>query len=281
MQSIRCLAAFLALLGPAALTAAVQAQAPAPPPPSPASPPAAPPALDLLPLRKALKPLAGNGMLESRSNFQMTGSKQGISFTFREEAKITAKRPGRFRAELTQMAADNTPQQRLLVISNGLKVWTYRPGTRQYSVTTYKAFEAANNDVTALGLAVGGFFLGDGHPLAEGFQGLTKDNSAEVLSVLSGMGVTLSSKVQAVDNEDDLTYRMTLTKQGLMYQFIVDPAGGILRRVELSGAQKGVNIAFREEITHLAALTDLPKDTFVFTPPPGAVKVPNVSVDPF
>ena len=220
-------------------------------------------------------------MLESRSNFQMTGSKQGISFTFREEAKITAKRPGRFRAELTQLAADNTPQQRLLVISNGVKVWTYRPGTRQYSVTTYKAFEAANNDVTALGLAVGGFFLGEGHPLAEGFQGLTKDNSADVLNALAGMGVTLSSKVQGIANEDDLNYRMTLTKQGLMYQFIVNPAGSILRRVELTGAQKGVNIAFHEEITHLAPVTDLPKGTFVFTPPPGAVKVPTLSVDPF
>ena len=125
-------------------------------------------------------------MLQSRSNFQMTGSKQGISFTFREEAQIIAKRPGRFRAELTQMAADDTPAARLLVISNGLKVWTYRPGTRQYSVTTYKAFQAANDDVTALGLAIGGFFLGDGHQLAQGFQGLTKDNSADVLKALAG-----------------------------------------------------------------------------------------------
>ncbi|MDQ2800368.1 MAG: hypothetical protein M3Y13_12095, partial [Armatimonadota bacterium] len=113
MQFTRCLAAVLALLGPAALSAAVQAQTPTAPPATPVTPPTATPvmpptaqpALDLMPLRKALKPLAGGGSLESRSNFQMTGSKQGISFTFREEAKITAKRPGRFRAELTQMAA--------------------------------------------------------------------------------------------------------------------------------------------------------------------------------
>ena len=234
-----------------------------------------------MPLKRALRPLSGGGMIQSKSNFQMTGSKQGLSFTFREEAHIIAKRPGRFRAELTQFSADNTPQQRLLVVSNGVTVWTYRPGTRQYSVTTFKAFEAANNDVTALGLAVGGFFLGDGHQLTEGFQSLTRDNSAEVLNVLAGLGVTLSSKMQAGNDEDDLAYRMALTKQGLNYRFIVNSDGNALRQVELAGTQKGVQIAFKEQITQLVPLTIVPKTTFTFTPPPGAVKVATLSVDPF
>jgi len=300
--ALRPLATLLALTGTFALTASGRAQtlppappaptAPAPPvpvPPAAAAPPAAapsaptPPAppLDLLPLKKALRPLSGGGLLQSRSNFQMTGSKQGLSFTFREEARIIAKRPGRFRATLTQFSADNTPQQRLLVISNGVTVWTYRPGTRQYSMTSLKEFEAANNDVTALGLAIGGFFLGDGHQLAQGFQGLTKDNSADVLTALTGLGVTLSSKMQSGNNEDDLTYRMTLTKQGLTYQFLVNSTDGALRQIELAGAQKGVQIAFKEQITQLAALTAAPKDTFMFTPPPGAAKVTTLSVDPF
>jgi len=279
--ALRPLAALLALTGALALTAPGRAQTPAPvsPSPPPAESPA--PALNLLPLKKALRPLAAGGMIQSRSNFQMTGSKQGLSFTFREQARIIAKRPGRFRAELTQFSADNTPQQRLLVVSNGVTVWTYRPGTHQYSVTTFKAFEAANNGVTALGLAVGGFFLGDGHQLAQGFQGLTRGNSAEVLSALAGLGVTLSSKMQAGNDEDDLTYRMTLTQQGLAYRFIVNSAGNALRQVELVGAQKGVQIAFKEQITQLVPLTTVPKDTFTFTPPPGAAKVATVSVDPF
>jgi len=287
LHSFHPLAALLALTGLTTLTAPGQAQTPAPVAPSTAAPStAAPPTaaaspLDLLPLKKALRPLAADGMLRSRSNFQMTGSKQGLSFTFREEARIVAKRPGRFRAELTQFSADNAPQQRLVVISNGATVWTYRPGTHQYSVTSLKAFKAANNDVTALGLAVGGFFLGDGHQLAQGFQGLTRDNSAEVLDALAGMGVTLSRQVQAGNNEDDLAYRMTLTKQGLTYGFVVNAAGNALRQVELSGAQKGVQIGFREQITQLVPLTTAPKNTFTFTPPPGAVKVTTLSVDPF
>ncbi len=277
--AFRPLAALLALSATFALSAPGRAQTPAPAPSATALP--ASPALDLMPLKKALRPLSGGGLVQSQSSFQMTGSKQGLSFTFREEARIVAKRPGRFRATLTQFSADNTPQQRLLVVSNGVTVWTYRPGTRQYSVTTLKAFEAANNDVTALGLAVGGFFLGDGHQLAQGFQGLTRDNSADVVSALAGLGVTLSSTVQAGNNEDDLTYRMTLTKQGLAYRFLVNSAGGALRQIELAGAQKGVQIAFKERITQLLPLTTTSKDTFTFTPPPGAVKVASLSVDPF
>lgn len=271
------LAALLALSG--ALASPGRAQAPAPVP-APAPTPAAP-ALDLLPLKKALRPLSGGGLIQSRSSFQMTGSKQGLSFTFREQARIVAKRPGHFRAELTQFSADNTPQQRLVVISNGATVWTYRPGTRQYSVTPFKAFEAANNDVTALGLAIGGFFLGDGHQLAQGFQGLTRSNAADVLTALDATGVTLSAKVQSGNNEDDLLYRMALTRQGLTYQFLVDTAGGALRQVELMGAQKGVQIAFKEQITQLVPLAAVPKDTFTFAPPPGAARVAAVSVDPF
>ena len=279
------LTTLIALGAAFALAAPGQAQTPPPTPPVTApltAPPAsAVPTLDLMPLKKALRPLSGGGLVQSHSNFQMTGSKQGLSFTFHEEARIVAKRPGRFRATLTQFSADNTPQQRLLVISNGVTVWTYRPGTRQYSVTSFKAFEAANNDVTALGLAVGGFFLGDGHQLAQGFQGLTKNNSADVLTALAGLGVLLSSKAQAGNNEDDVTYRMMLTKQGLTYRFLVNPADSSLRQIELAGAQKGVQIAFKEQITQLAPLTTVPKDTFTFAPPPGTAKVATLSVDPF
>ena len=51
--------------------------------------------------------------------------------------------------------------------------------------------------------------------------------------------------------------------------------------MELAGAQKGVQIAFKEQITQLVPLTATPKDTFTFAPPPGAVKVAALSVDPF
>lgn len=266
----------LPLLLPVLWNVSASAQAPPPTPPA-----AADQSLDITPLRKALLPLAGNGPIQSQSDFQMTGSKQGISFTFHESANIVAKRPGRFHADLTQIPADGSPPMRLTVISNGLKVWTYRPGTRQYSVTTYKAFEAANNDVTALGLAVGGFFIGEGHSLAQGFQGLTKSNTSEVLTVLQGMGITLSSKAQSADGSDDLVYHMALTKEALNYDFAVDSQTNTLKQVNLTGTQKSVHVTFQEKIKQITPQTTLPNTTFEFMPPAGSVKVKLLSVDPF
>jgi outer membrane lipoprotein-sorting protein len=237
--------------------------------------------LDLLPLKKALAPLAGEAAVRSQSTFRMTGSHQGVSFTFRETAVVTAKRPGRFHAELSQLSADGTLPKRLVVISNGVKVWTFRPETHQYSLTTYREFEDASNDITALGLTVGGFYLGEGHPMAQAFHSITAGNSASIQAALSSMDITLARRTASVTGHDDYIYRMALPKQGLTYRFYVDSATNLLQRVELVGTQNGVQIAFREDIIQMTALPSPARSTFQFIPPAGAIKSPQVSVDPF
>ena len=258
----------LALLG-----GTVSAQAPAPPP-APASTP------DLTLLKQALAPLAGEGLLQSLSSLQMTGSKQGVSFTFHETARVVAKRPGKFRAYVTQYTAGGSPERRLVIVSDGRKVWTYRPGTRQYSVAPAKAFHAGNNDLTALGLIQGGFFLGEGHEMAQGFAAITQENGPQVLAMLNGLGIRLTSR-QETSGEGDTVYRMVLTRQGIAYRFFIDPATARLRRVELSGHQNGVVILFRETAQEMETPLVVAKTTFAFTPPPGTVRVSSVPVDPF
>jgi len=271
-----CVSALLLLLMPP--LQAVRAQEAATPPAPAPLPPAS---FDLLPLKKALFPLSGEALLQSASSLQMSGSKQGLSFTFREEVKVTAKRPNRFRAELTQFSADGVPQQKLLVVSDGSRVWTYRPGTRRYSVRSFAAFEAADDDITALGLTVGGFFIGDAHVLAHTLRMITRDNSAEFLAGLKQTGATMSSRAESADGHDSLVYRMTLDQQGLSYRFVVDPSTDRLMQAELYGAQKGTRIGFKETLAYLQVPATVPLSTFRFTPPPGAVKAADVAVDPF
>jgi hypothetical protein len=74
---------------------------------------------------------------------------------------------------------------------------------------------------------------------------------------------------------------MTLTKEGLTYEFSVDPATSTLRRLNLSGTQNGVTVAMRETLTQITSPRFAPADTFKFTPDSGAAKVAAVSVDPF
>lgn len=239
------------------------------------------PASSLTLLKQALAPLASTGPLQSTSTLQMSGSKQGISFTFREQVSVVAKQPGKFRAEVTQYAADSSQQSRLLVVSDGVKVWTYRPDTHQYSVNSAKAFHAANEDMTALGLAMGGFFLGEGHDLAVGLQAVTKETNDQMLKDLAGLGIIVTERPEGVDGEDDYVYRMSLAKQGIAYRFVINPQTRMLRRMELAGTQNGVTMTFRETLATLSKPGVIAKTAFHFTPPPGAVKIAALSIDPF
>ncbi len=250
------------------------------------TPPAPPVAVqstlpDLMPLKKALAPLAGSGLLETRSSFKMTGSRGGASFTFRQNAHILARAPGRFCAELSPVGTDGTPRPKLVVVSDGLRVWTYKPGQRAYSVVSRQAFVDADNDVTALGLAVGGFFIGDGRELAVAFRDVTKGNSAAVLSALSDTGVTLTARPQSLGGVDYFVYQMNLGKQGLAYVFYVDSQTNVLKRIDLTGKTDGMKIAFEETLTSLSIPASVPPDTFTWTAPPGAKKSAAVTVDPF
>ena len=250
--------------------------------PASADPAAAPtlPDRDLLPLKKALAPLNGSGVLRSHSTLRMTGTRSGVSVLLREDLQLLSRRPGRFRALLTQYDMTGGPQKKLVVVSNGASVWTYQPGLRQYSVMPLAAFKKADSDIPTLGLVIGGFYLGDGHPLVDGFHSITPTNSAAVLSVLGRMDVTLSRETKSIKDQDDYVYSLSLTRQNLTYRFYVNTLTGALTRVDLAGAQNGTQFSYREDIQNLTPQPPLPNAAFVFTPPPGAVKAVTNPINP-
>jgi outer membrane lipoprotein-sorting protein len=251
------------------------------PAPAAQSAPAVPPAIDLMPLKKALASLNSTQPVTLHSMVTMTGSVQGLAFTFREKFLITAHRPEEFYAERTQIDAQGIPQKRLTIVSNGTKVWTYDPGRRKYSVTSVKKFTAQQNEVSALGLIVGGFYIGDGYPLLQGFQSLTQGNSADVLAALAEGGITISRRTETADGQDDYVYGVTLTQKKMAFQFYVNTQTQVLSRVDLTGTDNSLKFTFREDIAQITLQPAITKSTFVFTPPPGAFKVPDVSADPF
>ena len=169
-----------------------------------------------------------------------------------------------------------------MVISDGLRVWTYKPGQRAYSVVTRQAFVGADNDVTALGLR-GRRLLYGRWPRAGrvAFRDVTKGNSAAVLSALSDTGVTLTAKPQSMGGVDYFVYQMNLGKQGLAYVFYVDSQTNVLKRIDLTGKTDGMKIAFQETLTTLRVPASVSPDTFTWTPPPGTKKSATVTVDPF
>lgn len=242
--------------------------------------PPAPPDIDLLPLKKALAPLDGSGALRSHSTLRMTGTRAGVSVLLREDLQIVSRRPGRFRAVLTQYDMTGGPQKKRVVVSNGASVWTYQPGLRQYSAMPFAAFKKADSDIPTLGLVIGGFFLGDGRQFVEGLHSITPANNAAVLSVLGRMDITLARETKSVKDQDDYVYSLSLTKQNLAYRFYVNTQTGALTRVDLTGSQDGTDFSYREDILSLTPQPPLPNSAFAFTPPPGAVKAFTAPIHP-
>lgn len=238
-------------------------------------------ALDLLPLKKALTPLDSIETLQSHSTLFMTGTRQGISVMLHEDLQIISRYPNRFHATLTQYNTHGGPRKKLVVVSNGSLVWTYRPGLHQYSVMSLASWKKADNDIPTLGLVIGGFYLGDGRPLVQGFHSITPTNSADVLTVLNQMDVTLSRQVKASGDQDDYVYRLMLSQQNLAYGFYVNSQTNALTRVDLSGTQAHTDFSYREDIIQISPLTAVAGSTFIFSPPSGTTKTAVVDTFPF
>lgn len=239
------------------------------------------PALDLLPLKKALAPLYSAAPIQSHTTIRMTGTQAGVSVMLREDIQLVCRYPNRFRAVLTQYDSLGGPQKKLLVVSNGMLVWTYRPGLAQYSVTSLAVWKKADNDIPTLGLVMGGFYLGAGRPLVQGFYSITPANSAQVQTVLRQMEISLSRQVRSAGDQDDYVYSLTLAKQDLAYQFYVGSQTNALARVDLAGTQNDIQFSYREDVTRIAPYSAVSASTFAFTPPPGTIKTAAVSVNPF
>ena len=245
---------------------------------APVLPPSAP--LDLLPLKKALLPLSSSGPLFSHSTLRMTGTRQGVSATLREDLQVISRRPGHFHASLTQYDIPGGLPKKVVVVSNGASVWIYRPGRRQYSVMSFTAFQQADSDIPTLGLVMGGFYLGDGQPLADAFRSITATNSAEIISALGGLDIVIARQTKSVGGQDDYVYSLTLTKRERVYQFYVNSQTNALARVDLAGSQDGTHLTYREEVFQLTPRPAAPNSQFVFAPPSGVVKAAGVSITP-
>lgn len=242
--------------------------------------PTAPAGLDLTPLKKALAPFDTKRPIQSESDFQMSGSTKGMNFTFREHLKILAKQPNKFRAEVAVLSSDGTPQARYQIISDGVKVWTYQPGIKKYSVVSRAAFTAANDDLPALGVAVGSFYIGDAASMVSGLDVVTKENSAEVLHLLQANGLKVTGKSESIGGADAFVYTMAVVKEGLGYRFALDPDTNALNQVELNGKHAGITIALSEKNLRVSPASRITPATFRFTPPADAKKVKALSVDP-
>ncbi len=269
-----CLAVLLSAGLPAVLPLPGRAAPPASSPPT-----AVGTAFDIAPLKKALAPLNSGGLLLS-SDSTMTGAQPGFSFTLRHTLQVTARRPEQFHADSIETDPQGKPQRRLTLVSNGVKVWTYQPSSRRYSVQSQAAFDTGSSKTFALGLVAGILYLSDGHEMVDGFEEIPAGDSATAVAGLGQMGIGLAEQTQTVNGQDLLIYKMTLTKDKSAFQFYVNKTTNQLVRIDFASVDHGLQITLRENITQISSLPAVPKSTFVFAVPPGAARTATITVGP-
>ena len=271
----------LLFVGLSAVPALADTPAPAPPPAaSPAPAPAAAPApTDFALLQKALAPMGAGGGLKLSSAVALTGTTSGMSVSGHTRLEVIAQRPGRFRITATRVNDQGVAQQKYIIVSNGAKVWTYAPGTNRYSVMPLATF-SAGNDVFLLEGAIASFYLDAGKDIATLAKGLNSGDRAATLLDMKKLGVTFTQQPPSVGNPEEVAYRMAISKGGYNIYFHASSRTSQLTRFELTGAEDGTQIAMREDVTQISSLPSVPKGTFYFMPPAGAVRTAHVSVGP-
>lgn len=230
-------------------------------------------------LQKALSPLVDAPTLGTESDLEITAAKTGVTLNVHEHLKIIAKKPGKFRADVTLLPSGEGTGENYLVVSNGVKVLTVQPSAQKYSLVPVAAFDAANDDMPTLGLFVGPLYLGD-----QSFAGLiaafSKANTPEMLAALKKQGMGLTNSAQTVDNVDYSVFTLTVAHFGT-YRFFVDAKTGTLSRMALNGVQSGLTITMIEKITSRTASPVVTPATFQLIPPSGARKVKYVPIGSF
>jgi len=252
-----------------------RADAPVPTP----APAVSPAPADFALLQKALAPMGNAGGLKLSSTMALTGNTSGMSVAGHTRLEVIAQRPGRFRITGTRVNDQGVAQQKFVLVSNGAKVWTYAPGTNKYSVMPLAAFSSSNDAFLMEGL-LASFYLDAGKDIASLAQGLNSGDRAATLLDMKKQGVAFTRQPPSADSPDETVYRMAILKGGYNVFFHANSRTGQLTRFELTGTSDGTQIAMREDVTQISTPASVPKGTFYFMPPAGAVRTAHVSVGP-
>jgi outer membrane lipoprotein-sorting protein len=232
---------------------------------------------DLKLLKKALQTFYQSNRIQSRSNMAFDFSASGIKGQVNVNMTTVVENGDKFNSQVIFANPQSVPIK-FNIISNGKKVWIYRPDKRIYRETTLAKF---NNERFWVGISVWFFSM-----ISEKDR-LNLINNAELTSA-SSLGAVLKApqikefKGERVLVDDRSLYAFSSLLVG-NYKFtsIVQPDTGALSSLEMSGTADGMNILLKEKIESWKSITSIDKKTFTFSPPKGVKRVKTLSIMPF
>jgi outer membrane lipoprotein-sorting protein len=232
---------------------------------------------DLNLLKKAVRTFYQSNRVQSKSNMTFDFSSAGMKGQIDVKTTTVAETGGKFNSQVVFVNPQSKPIQ-FNIVSNGQKVWVYRPDKRVYQETSIAKFEKER------------FWVGMS---AAWISMITEKDRLRLLNDPdSTFDSNLSTALKAPQLKDFKGERV-LVDDRFLYAFssllignikftgFVQPDTGAIAQFEMNVTVDGMKVILREKIESWQPITSIDKKTFTFSPPKGVKRVKILSIMPF
>jgi outer membrane lipoprotein-sorting protein len=267
------------------LAGTTQAQVPpASPTPTPQSQPSSPvPSTattpDLSLLSKAVGVFWQTDRAETKSQMTIDVAAEGTNVKMYAQIETIAQTGNKFVTKLTFTSPGESTQSTYKIISNGKKVWIYRPDRRQYAETTFAKFNAGSDS----------FWIGTSSFLFTSLNETERREMVDTLStdrnilttLLKGQTGDLQGRKQQLDGEELYKYSYENKSENWTFNGLLQAQTGVVKQIEIVGKNQGMSFSISDKIISRNNQPTISTKTFRFSPPKGVKKVKSLEIDPF
>jgi outer membrane lipoprotein-sorting protein len=232
-------------------------------------------ATDLPLLTRAIGKFWQTDRAETESQMEIDSSDEKDKTKYFVSIRSIAKVGRKFRSELTVSQGEQTVKIKYTVVSDGSKVWIYRPDLRQYAQVSSNGFYNSPSCLIASIFSLTTSALADPQR-----QDLITD-------ILGG-----NDRILSLETLQELqVYRQRIDGQNLViYEYgpsysnisgFVNPQTGMFERMESKLGDKQTRTEIVEKLIKRNPQVLITDRTFTFSPPKGAKKVKSLQIGPF
>jgi outer membrane lipoprotein-sorting protein len=267
------------------LTGTTQAQVPpASPTPTPQSQPVSPiPSTattpDLSLLSKAVGVFWQTDRAETKSQMTIDVTTDGANIKMYAEIETIAQTGNKFVTKLTFTSPGESTKSTYKIVSNGKKVWIYRPDRRQYTELTFAKF---NDSSDSFWIGTSSFLFTSLNETERRDMISTIGSDRNILStILKGQTGDLQGRKQEFDGEEVYNYSYENKNQNWTFNGLVQPQTALLKQIQIAGKTQGMKFSIADKIISRNTQPTISSKTFRFSPPKGVKKVKSLEIDPF
>jgi outer membrane lipoprotein-sorting protein len=212
-------------------------------------------------------------VVQTTSRTVLKGVSGGFNFSVSMQHQTIAKSTGQFRTNL-EFVEEAQPGRQYQVISDGKTLWIYRPDRKEFSVQTYKQFDASD-DSFMIGLATSLYLSA-----SELKQLLPEDSPAP--QDLQEAGIQDLGQKVAENGKSYQVYGMKdIESSNANFQFWVNPQTAQIGVLRLAGKEKTLELELQETLLQFQRNMPMPDSQFTLKPPVGAKQVKQLSIEFF